>query len=490
LGGKNGLLLSEAGEIEALLKNLILPEKPFKPGIVIDGILDALDVIDVAGIGSILGLGDIISWGKSLIDELFICIPFIGCVPGKAEVDAEIQPIIDFVNITILGIWEQKVSKPIDDMITLLQNGFNDLTCETITSADNVIVSLLDWSKREEKGLQNLSNSIAKYINDVLNPLVNKTKNIPKFGPEIKKIVESIEESILVFPNSILELFQDLEVLPVGLLQDAIDSFKGECDAYKKLLNELLEVKKLLKELEETRLNELVKYDIHVDIRKIQEDLSTGVGNEEINGCLKSLKNVDTGEVLYPNGLLDIFCIAWDQLNKETDNTSIINPLRNPTYKTLLSKENLPEAKLYGSLSFLAPTSNPFESPLSGGHSDADKGIYTLPVEVFTHCKKLEFNGKIYKIIKSVEEIPCRDSVLLQTGMGQASNDVIAVYSFSLRPEEHQPSGTCNFSRIDNSRLVINNVNDKCCFSEYDVYAINYNVLRIMSGMGGLAYSN
>ena len=61
--------------------------------------------------------------------------------------------------------------------------------------------------------------------------------------------------------------------------------------------------------------------------------------------------------------------------------------------------------------------------------------------------------------------------------------DRIAVYSFALKPEEHQPSGTCNFSRIDNAQL--NNPSDAL-----DIYAVNYNVLRIMSGMGGLAYSN
>jgi len=69
----------------------------------------------------------------------------------------------------------------------------------------------------------------------------------------------------------------------------------------------------------------------------------------------------------------------------------------------------------------------------------------------------------------------------------------INVYSFGLKPEEHQPSGTCNFSRIDNATLsltlsansVANNASVKI-----RVYAVNYNVLRIMSGMGGLAYSN
>ena len=61
--------------------------------------------------------------------------------------------------------------------------------------------------------------------------------------------------------------------------------------------------------------------------------------------------------------------------------------------------------------------------------------------------------------------------------------DSIGVYSFALKPEEHQPSGTCNFSRIDNAQLV-------GPAAGMNVYAVNYNVLRIMSGMGGLAYSN
>ena len=61
----------------------------------------------------------------------------------------------------------------------------------------------------------------------------------------------------------------------------------------------------------------------------------------------------------------------------------------------------------------------------------------------------------------------------------------INVYSFALKPEEHQPSGTCNFSRIDNAQLKVTG-ND----GGGTIYAVNYNVLRIMSGMGGLAYSN
>ena len=63
----------------------------------------------------------------------------------------------------------------------------------------------------------------------------------------------------------------------------------------------------------------------------------------------------------------------------------------------------------------------------------------------------------------------------------------VGMYSFCLKPAEHQPSGTCNFSRIDNARLNIAGVSSN---NKLYLFALNYNVLRIMSGMGGLAYSN
>jgi len=74
----------------------------------------------------------------------------------------------------------------------------------------------------------------------------------------------------------------------------------------------------------------------------------------------------------------------------------------------------------------------------------------------------------------------------------------IYCYSFALKPVEHQPSGTCNFSRIDNAEFIFaakdhtgtSDVSIDTDGSTVTVYAVNYNVLRIMSGMGGLAYSN
>lgn len=64
----------------------------------------------------------------------------------------------------------------------------------------------------------------------------------------------------------------------------------------------------------------------------------------------------------------------------------------------------------------------------------------------------------------------------------------VYVYSFALKPEEHQPSGTVNMSRIDNATLLLTTASSAA--SKVRIYAVNYNVLRIMSGMGGLAYSN
>jgi hypothetical protein len=65
----------------------------------------------------------------------------------------------------------------------------------------------------------------------------------------------------------------------------------------------------------------------------------------------------------------------------------------------------------------------------------------------------------------------------------------IYTYSFALQPEEHQPTGTCNFSRIDNASLSVQ-LKSSVATTTQKMFAVNYNVLRIASGMGGLAFSN
>jgi Major capsid protein N-terminus/Large eukaryotic DNA virus major capsid protein len=95
-------------------------------------------------------------------------------------------------------------------------------------------------------------------------------------------------------------------------------------------------------------------------------------------------------------------------------------------------------------------------------------------------------------------------SVVSVAGVGYTQSiNPINVYSFSLAPEEHQPSGSCNFSRVDTTTLVfdsITGVDGKALAPGsfpsknypylFRMYAVNYNIFRVMSGMGGLAYSN
>jgi len=68
----------------------------------------------------------------------------------------------------------------------------------------------------------------------------------------------------------------------------------------------------------------------------------------------------------------------------------------------------------------------------------------------------------------------------------------VYAYSFALKPEEHQPTGTCNFSRIDNAQVAVKVKSNMAsgAATSLNMFATNYNVLRIQSGMGGLAFSN
>ena len=105
-------------------------------------------------------------------------------------------------------------------------------------------------------------------------------------------------------------------------------------------------------------------------------------------------------------------------------------------------------------------------------------GLLDLTGDTDSIALAADFNIRSIRVIESRNSLQARTSQMTEK---------INVYSFALKPEEHQPSGTCNFSRIDNAQLKITGTPHSGTFS---VYAVNYNVLRIMSGMGGLAYSN
>ena len=138
---------------------------------------------------------------------------------------------------------------------------------------------------------------------------------------------------------------------------------------------------------------------------------------------------------------------------------------------------------------------------LAGGISNGltDAGVFVLAETALNmHCwgenpivtAKLQLNGQDRF---SEREGTYFDLVQPYQHHTRNPDTGINCYSFALRPEEHQPSGTCNFSRIDNATLQL--VVSAAAIggtqtAKVRVYATNYNVLRVMSGMGGLAYSN
>ena len=109
-----------------------------------------------------------------------------------------------------------------------------------------------------------------------------------------------------------------------------------------------------------------------------------------------------------------------------------------------------------------------------GGTASSNEGFSLMKLQLNGHDRFSKRNASYFRTCQPI-----------QAGHKVPSKHIYC-YSFALKPEEHQPSGTCNFSRIDNAQMIF----DACAVGDLTVYAVNYNVLRIMSGMGGLAYSN
>ena len=133
---------------------------------------------------------------------------------------------------------------------------------------------------------------------------------------------------------------------------------------------------------------------------------------------------------------------------------------------------------------------NDFLNYLSNNTNYQNRINDSLIYDHFDKCN-LTFNG--------VERFPQQNAPYFRTiepynndykipQLIQYSNKLIYMYSFALKPKEYQPSGTCNFSKIDSATLnFTGNLSPDHTIS---VYAVNYNILRIMSGMGGLLFGN
>ena len=131
-----------------------------------------------------------------------------------------------------------------------------------------------------------------------------------------------------------------------------------------------------------------------------------------------------------------------------------------------------------------AALANAFNVGLASANWLLDRGqncVAAAKIQLNGHDRFSERQGSYFNLVQPYQH----HSNIPATG--------INVYSFGLKPEEHQPSGSCNMSRIDNAVLQLHLTpksvqGSRSC--KVRIYAVNYNVLRIMSGMGGLAYSN
>lgn len=122
----------------------------------------------------------------------------------------------------------------------------------------------------------------------------------------------------------------------------------------------------------------------------------------------------------------------------------------------------------------------------------SDNPVYNAKLQLNGHDRFQQRDGYYFNYVQPMQHF------------SNTPADGINVYSFALKAEDHQPSGTCNFSRIDNATLQVdvglyNSNNYPTYFSDFigvnsssllNIFTVNYNVLRIMSGMGGTAYSN
>ena len=170
----------------------------------------------------------------------------------------------------------------------------------------------------------------------------------------------------------------------------------------------------------------------------------------------------------------------------------------NPVF-TVISAVDTPGAGAAGGTRVPPGTTFTFASATTGTWSAAPNAtVYTG--SVVTVVAVWDPNQKYYDPLTGT----LAGTATMSGVVSYSAVNPINVYSFSLAPEEHQPSGSCNFSRIDTATLVFDSITtdangNKLATGKFPskdtpylfrMYAVNYNIFRVMSGMGGLAYSN
>ena len=134
------------------------------------------------------------------------------------------------------------------------------------------------------------------------------------------------------------------------------------------------------------------------------------------------------------------------------------------------------------------------ETIKTSAKANVDRHLMNAEVLLGSHVGVAEHGDMIETIEKELLEAAKHQDILdIINLIGRVQNPIsrcsqlsknINVYSFALNPEEHQPSGTCNFSKIDKANLILSS-----SATIDNIYAINYNILKVMSGMGGVLYT-
>ena len=139
----------------------------------------------------------------------------------------------------------------------------------------------------------------------------------------------------------------------------------------------------------------------------------------------------------------------------------------------IIQNGNVLNAHSYGGNEWFNFSTQSFKNGESNGTDPMIDGKFVIEGNDLTETK----DSKYYKLV-----VPYQRHT-------NVPNNFIYVYSFSLHPEEYQPSGTCNFSRIDNSILQMR-LSQELVKPIIQIFAVNYNILNIANGMAGIEYSN
>ena len=172
--------------------------------------------------------------------------------------------------------------------------------------------------------------------------------------------------------------------------------------------------------------------------------------------------------------------IVWCISETDTDDCAFWNFTGQQTRTVAL----FPEVKITDANVYVAPST--FGAPLLQFGTDAPLTNFTEEGTGTVTTAKLVLNGQDRMKAQSGKYYNQVQPYQHHSGSPMPG---IYSYSFALKPEEHQPTGTCNFSRIDNAQFTVD-VANRSGLTSLNMFAVNYNVLRVQSGMGGLAFSN